>query len=378
MNQLDAIAFYIRRYCAPETFKGSLERFTQEDCLSLTITGIAKVVLRWIGLVPASFLDLVMGKKESSLPRLIANRTVYQLTLAKNTLVGKLPESLQKNWKSLALTTVTLSGTALVVYLRVPTIEHTLLTVKNVLAVAGIGALIATVTLRSLILRAQENQRAQEARNDAEISLSIVQRQIVEKFPLLNEKVDATCLNKFLLIRNAVNAAAAAAAAAVAEENAIDMAVKASEAYGSMYVKTHATAFATAYANAGSSLYPGVAAAISAIDAVHIHPGREIVDAAKAQLTTLRKANQLVASKEEKNAAEEALQKLLQDVDLPGNLRIEVERLKREKKSDQAEVLESFAELLVEEKKLHNAVVKLRSKVTAPIEERNQVAGSGE
>ncbi len=113
----------MRGVFAPSTYKESLERCTHDRSLSLTITGIAKVALYYVALIPERLLDLVMGKEQSSLSKLIANQTVYQLTSVKNTIVRKLPEFLQKNWKPVAINTVILLGAALIVYLRAPITE---------------------------------------------------------------------------------------------------------------------------------------------------------------------------------------------------------------------------------------------------------------
>ncbi len=110
----------IRGLFAPSTYEESLERFTCDGFRSLTITGIVKVAFYYLGIVLVMGLDKITGRRPPSLTQLIANRTVYQLNAAKDALVRNLPEFLQKNWKTLAINTVILSGAALVVYLREP------------------------------------------------------------------------------------------------------------------------------------------------------------------------------------------------------------------------------------------------------------------
>ncbi len=110
----------IRERFAPQTNVQSLNRYTREGFQSLSIIGIVKIALFCLVIVPAQVFDIVQGNKESSLSGLVLNRTIHHLNTAKDSLAGKVPESIKENWKPLVIAGGILSGIALVVYFRMP------------------------------------------------------------------------------------------------------------------------------------------------------------------------------------------------------------------------------------------------------------------
>ncbi len=420
----------IGRWFSLETSEQRLKKNPREDFPSLTIIGIARVAFYWIGFIPVMILSLVAGKIQFLLSSLGANQTVHQLTLAKNILVGKLSESLQKNWKSLAIATVTLSGTALIIYLRIPiltdneTQSNAFFTVKNMLVMTGVGVSIA---IAAMLVSPIFEEKRRLIKEEAASALD----PLVQGLSLLEEKVEITYLEKFALIRSAINAVKRAKVADKATEAAKAVHLK----VYAKYIKALARAvvinqisiplnesFESSFSEACTTVYKTYViqlenfvseAEVRVKKIKQLRPVEKITldteerwtalmkeerDLVKVKVTSSatknadkKKANQIdievviventlqlvTSSKDKENAnlvrvaattakqvtlaelekanqvriaafadADEALQQLLQDVDLPENLRSTVERLRQNGKSDQAKSLESFAELL--------------------------------
>ncbi len=408
MNQLDLIASQIRKYCAPETFQQSLERYTCNSSRSLTIARIVKIALYCIGLIPVIFLDQLMRKKKSPLSSLVVNRTVHQLTLAKDTFIKNLPESLKENWKSLAISTVILSETALLVYLRISTSTgnetkaNPFLTVNGMVILAALTtAFTAAVKLRSskakevsssqaLHLVAPQTAEAENASTRTDEVSEEAEDKVIEKLLFLHKEVDINCLQQFPLILQTVEKENASAhadeAREQAEEKALNAQNPADEALQQLlqdkdlpknlraaekklreeekfdqaehlesFVKLLETAQLQNKANENEVEQDKEKVRESLLE-LEEKVGEicmefpAILKAAEAE-NAFADADEAREQAEEKalnagKAADAALQQLLQDKDLPKNLRAAAETLRKEEKSDQAEILKSFAESL--------------------------------
>ncbi len=432
----------IRKYCAPETFTESLERYTLDTSQSLTITRIVRVALYCIGLIPAMILDLAMRKKSSSLSRLLINQTVYQLTLAKNALVGMLPKSLQKNWESLAVATVILAEVALTMYLCAPNAtENTFLTVNNALTLTIVATGVRAVTkLISLKIKEAATNSAAAAKNavikkllpfadllgDAflahfpEIGNAAVLKRTREREYISNSKdweyifdpIDTEFIETLEAVLQkeglpqSLRAAAKEAreiasqpsqaqllesfATAIEDANAADAILKAVETARYTDLKALNSAANAVYTLVKTEKQRNEAQkkqtetnealleklSLLQLDASWLNNFPEIQNAVKdvksasVAASAAEKADDVAQEKVRElrahasaaaDAANAALQKLLQKVDLPQSLRSTAE-IEKDKKTTDAPLLESFAELIEAAVKADTALQELHGK----------------